>query len=72
VDPLRMVTAVVPAEGSKAPVSCKTRTPIPKKLIAECMKQLAALELKAPVAAGSVILPNVCGTGVDVIATKSV
>ena len=72
VDPLRMVTAVVPVSGSKAPVSCKTRTPIPKKLIAECMKQLAALELTAPVAAGSVILADVCGTGVDVIATKSV
>ena len=72
VDPLRMVTAVVPVAGSKAPVSCKTRTPIPKKLIAECMKQLAALELTAPVQAGSVILADVCGTGVDVIATKSV
>ena len=62
----------MPVAGSKAPVSCKTRNPIPKKLIAECMKQLAALELTAPVAAGSVILADVCGTGVDVIATKSV
>lgn len=72
VDPLRMVTAVVPVEGSLAPVSCKTRMPIPKKLIAACMKELAAVQLTAPIAAGSVILPNVCGTGVDVIATKSV
>ena len=72
VDPLRMVTAVVPVEGSFAPVSCKTRTPIPKKLIADCMKELAAVKLTAPIAAGSVILANVCGTGVDVIATKSV
>lgn len=72
VDPLRMVTAVVPVAGSPAPVSCKTRTPIPKKLIAACMKELAAVQLTAPIAAGSVILPNVCGTGVDVIATKSV
>ena len=72
VDPLRMVTAVVPVAGSTAPVSCKTRTPIPKKLIAACMKELAAVQLTAPIAAGSVILPNVCGTGVDVIATKSV
>ena len=72
VDPLRMVTAVVPVEGGFAPVSCKTRTPIPKKLIADCMKELAAVKLTAPIAAGSVILANVCGTGVDVIATKSV
>ena len=72
VDPLRMVTAVVPVAGSLAPVSCKTRTPIPKKLIAACMKELAAVQLTAPIAAGSVILPNVCGTGVSIIATKTV
>ena len=72
VDPLRMVTAVVPVKGSYAPLSVKTRTPIPKKLIADCMKALAAADLTAPVAAGSVVVADVCGTGVDVIATKSV
>ena len=72
VDPLRMVTAVVPVAGSGMPLSVKTRTPIPKKQIAACMKELAAVELTAPVAAGSVVLANVCGTGVDIIATKAV
>ena len=72
VDPQRMVTAVIPVKGSAMPLSVKTRTPIPKKLIAACMKELAAVQLTAPIAAGSVILPNVCGTGVDIIATKSV
>lgn len=72
VDPLRMVTAVVPVEGSAMPLSVKTRTPIPKKQIAACMQALAGLTLRAPVAAGSVVLADVCGTGVDVIATKSV
>ena len=72
VAPLRMVTAVVPVSGSPAPLSVKTRTPIPKKLIRACMAELAAVRLSAPVAAGSVVLPDVCGTGVDIIATKSV
>ena len=72
VDPLRMVTAVVPVAGSGMPLSVTTRTPIPKKQIAACMKELAAVELTAPVAAGSVVLANVCGTGVDIIATKAV
>ena len=31
VQPLRMITAVAPVEGSIMPVSCKTRTPIPKE-----------------------------------------
>ena len=72
VDPLRMVTAVIPVAGSDMPLSVKTRTPIPKKLISACMQELAAVELRAPVAAGSVVLANVCGTGIDVIATKAV
>ena len=72
VDPLRMVTAVVPVAGSAAPLSVKTKSPIPKKLIAACMKELAAVELTAPIALGTVVVENVCGTGVNVIATKSV
>jgi len=72
VDPLRMVTAVVPVEGSDMPLSVKTRNPIPKKLINECMQALANVKIAAPVAMGSVVVADVCGTGVDIIATKSV
>lgn len=72
VAPERMVTAVLPVEGRKMPVSVKTRAPIPKKEIAHCMQQLAQVHLTAPVHAGEVVLADVCGSGVDVIATKTV
>ncbi len=72
VDPQRMVTAVIPVEGASMPVSVKTRTPISKKLIRPCMKALSEVRITAPVKAGQVVLADVCGTGVDVIATKSV
>ena len=36
------------------------------------MKVLANAKLVAPIKAGTVVVANVCGTGVDVIATKSV
>ena len=72
VDPQRMVTAVIPVAGSAVPLSVKTRTPIPKKRIADCMRALSEVRITAPVAAGSVVLADVCGTGVDVIATNSV
>ena len=72
VAPQRMVTAVVAVKGRKTPVSVKTRTPIPKKRIHECMLALSDVKLTAPVQAGSVVLADVCGTGVDIIATKSV
>ena len=70
--PVRMVTAVVPVQGSSMPVSVKTRTPIPKKDIPACMAALRALSLAAPIRAGETVLANVCNSGVDVIATKSV
>ena len=72
VTPLRMVTAVVAVEGGKTPLSVKTKNPAPKKLIFDCMRELNALRLCAPVHMGQVVCPNVCGTGVDVIATKTV
>ena len=70
--PLRMITAVAPVKNSAAPVSLKTRTPIPKAKITECMRAIDALELEAPIHAGDVLIADVVGTGVDVIATKSV
>ena len=72
VAPQRMVTAVIPVKGSATPLSVKTRTPIPKAQINACMQALSQVEIAAPVHLGDVVLPDVCGTGVDVIATKSV
>lgn len=70
--PQRMVTAVIPVQGAAMPLSVKTRTPIPKEKISACMQALSALAITAPVRAGEVVLPDVCGTGVDIIATKTV
>ncbi len=72
VAPQRMVTAVIPVTDRKTPVSVKTRTPIPKEKIFACMRQLNQLHVTAPVHMGDVVCPDVCGTGVDVIATKTV
>ncbi|MBQ9264536.1 MAG: DUF1667 domain-containing protein [Clostridia bacterium] len=72
VAPLRMVTAVAPVREREMPVSLKTRTPIPKKLIDDCMRAVMDHPFEAPIAAGDVLIENVCGSGVDVIATKAV
>ncbi len=72
VDPRRMVTAVIPVQGGLSPLSVKTRSPIAKRLIRPCMRALAEVELSAPVEAGQVVLSDVCGTGVDIVATKTV
>ncbi|NMD38893.1 MAG: DUF1667 domain-containing protein [Christensenellaceae bacterium] len=72
VAPLRMVTAVTKVEGSDIPLSIKTAEPIPKNKISDCMIAIRCLALSSPIKAGEVVLANVCDTGVDIIATKSV
>ena len=70
--PLRMITAVIPVEGSRTPLSVKTSSPVPKSLIPDVMKELSALRLSAPVRLGQVVLPDVLHTGSDIIATRSI
>ena len=72
-NPTRIVTSTVMVEGGNhGMVSVKTQTDIPKAKIFECVKALKGIKVKAPVHIGDVILENVVGTGVDVIATKNV
>ncbi len=72
-DPKRTVTSTVRVEGGDLPVvSVKTATAIPKNLISDCMAAINKVTVKAPVHIGDVVLSNVAGTGVDVVATKAV
>ena len=73
ISPTRIVTSTVKVSGGNAPtVSVKTKSDIPKDKIFDCAKALKEVEVKAPIAIGDVILADVAGTGVDVVATKGV
>ena len=72
-NPTRIVTSTVRVAGGKlAMVSVKTQSDIPKGKIFDCVKALKDVEVVAPVKIGDVIVENVAGTGVNVIATKNV
>ena len=72
-NPTRVVTSSVRVSGGRiAMVSCKTAGDIPKGKIFACCKAIQSIEVQAPVKIGDIILKDVCGTGVDVIATKAV
>ena len=71
-NPIRMVTSTIPIRGSDLKmISVKTHEPIPKDLIFDCLKSLIGVEKQAPVKIGDVVLKNVCGTGVDIVATRN-
>ena len=72
-NPSRVVTSIVKINNGDANmVSVKTAEDIPKGKIFDCMEALKKVTVTAPVQIGEVIIKNVCGTGVDVIATKKV
>ena len=72
-NPTRIVTSTVKVENGTADmVSVKTREDIPKDKIFDCVKALKGVTVKAPIHIGDVILSNVAGTGVDIVATKDV
>ena len=68
--PERIVTAVIPAEGSPVPLSVKTASPVPKEKIREIMQALSQVRVSLPIHAGDPVLRDALGTGVDVIATR--
>ena len=72
-DPRRIVTSLVRVQGGGLPVvSVKTAADIPKDKIADCIRALKTVKLSAPVRMGDVVLEDVCGTGVDIVATANV
>lgn len=72
-NPTRIVTTTVRVSGGAlAAVSVKTASDIPKEKIFECINALKAIELIAPVTIGQVVLADAAGTGVDIVATKSI
>lgn len=70
--PTRMVTTLARVRGRSVPLSVKTARPVPKGKIAACLEQIHGVAVAPPVRLGDVILKDVCGTGVDVVATMAV
>ncbi|MGX8702328.1 DUF1667 domain-containing protein [Caproiciproducens sp.] len=68
--PTRMVTALMKVYGTAQPLSVKTSRPIEKNKIFDCLKEITRHTVMRPIHIGEVVIKNVCGTPVDIIATK--
>lgn len=71
--PMRTVTSSVKVTGNAhmQMVSVKTESDIPKDKIFDVVKSLKDISVASPVHIGDVVCENVCGLGVNVIATKN-
>lgn len=53
-------------------VSVKTKEDVPKEKVLDCVRVLKEVTVEAPVRIGDVIVEDVAGTGVSIVATKDV
>lgn len=72
-NPVRVVTtSVFVNKGSTAVVSVKTSKPVPKDKVFDIIKELAPINVDAPVKIGDVLVKNILYTGADIVATRNV
>ncbi|HBQ64839.1 MAG TPA: hypothetical protein DD727_07970 [Clostridiales bacterium] len=71
--PVRTLTTVIRIEGGTRPMApVRTRNPVPRAMLPECMAKINRMKLKAPVKTGDVVIRDLLGTGADVVVTGTV
>lgn len=72
-DPRRILMSVVKVRGGHLPVvSVKTAEPIPKSRLVDGARAVSRIVVEAPVKVGDIVVNDLLGTGVSVIATNNV
>lgn len=66
--PQRVVTALYPLSGGGV-VPCKTKGTVPKDRIFDVLKEIQTHKITAPVSVGQVLIDDVLGLGVEIVAT---
>lgn len=71
--PTRSITTTVKVIDGELPViPVKTAGEVPKEMIFDCMKVIREIKVTAPVKVGDIILEDILGTGVDIVATRDI
>ena len=70
-NPTRVLTSIVKIKGGiHACLPVRSNGPIPKAMLIDAVKSLKDVEVVAPVKMGDIIVKNIMGTGVDIIASR--
>lgn len=71
-NPTRILTSTMKVEGGTSKrIPVRTALDIPKDKLLDCMKQINTVTLKAPIDMGQVLIKDVLGTGVNIVASRS-
>ena len=70
--PMRTVTSLIAVDGAALPLCpVKTAGQVPKAKINDVLAELKAARVAAPIKLGQVLIANVAGTGVDIVAAAN-
>ena len=70
-NPTRMVTGLVRVAGMRKPLPVKTKNPVAKGKISDVLFAMHQATVQLPVKIGDVIVADVAGTGIDLVATAN-
>jgi CxxC motif-containing protein len=71
-NPLRTFTSTVRVRGGSLPVCpVRSKTPLPLSKVFLVTRVLAEITAEAPIEIGQILIENVCDTGTDIIASRS-
>ena len=70
--PVRILTTTVKLAAQADLLPVRSNKPVPKEKLFDCMDVIRATAVKAPVNRYDVVVADICGTGVDIVATKTV
>jgi len=72
-DPRRTLTTTVRCHSELLEVCpVKTVAPIPKDKVFDAMVEVNKVHIVPPVHIGDVIVPNIAGTGIDLVSTRNI
>lgn len=71
IHPERILTTTVKVSGGTVTrVAVKSEKPIPKELMFDCIKKINTVVMPAPIKMSDVVVENILGTGVNIIACR--
>ena len=72
-NPIRILTTTVKvADKENELLPVRSSVPVPQGKLFECMEIIKKTSAKLPVKRYDVIVKDICGTGVDIVATKDI
>jgi len=72
-NPVRIFTSTINITGGSIKrLPIRSKEPVPKNIIREIITPIREIKVKAPIKKGDVIIKNILGSGIDIVASRSV